>query len=70
MSFAICVSDPILYYANIYVYICLQFPMFDIAYIILLQPLPEEYQVLLAQHNSLVEKDFDELRRQWKSNER
>ena len=35
--------------------------MFDIAYIILLQSLPEEYQVLLAQHNSLVEKDFDEL---------
>ena len=28
--------------------ICLQFPMFDIAYIILLQSLPEEYQVLLA----------------------
>jgi hypothetical protein len=39
----------------------LQFPMFDIAYIILLQSLPEEYQVLLAQCNSLVEKDFDEL---------
>jgi len=35
--------------------------MFDIAYIILLLSLPEEYQVLLAQHNSLVEKDFDEL---------
>jgi hypothetical protein len=27
----------------------------------LLQSLPEEYQVLLAQNNSLVEKDFDEL---------
>jgi hypothetical protein len=27
----------------------------------LLQSLSEEYQVLLAQHNSLVEKDFDEL---------
>jgi hypothetical protein len=27
----------------------------------LLQSLPEEYQVLLAEHNSLLEKDFDEL---------
>lgn len=27
----------------------------------MLQPLPEEYQVLLAEHNSLVEKDVDEL---------
>jgi len=35
--------------------------MFNIVYIILLQSLPEEYQVLLAQHNSLLEKDFDEL---------
>ena len=35
--------------------------MFNIAYIILLQSLLKEYQVLLAQHNSLVEKDFDEL---------
>ena len=35
--------------------------MFDIVYNILLQSLPEQYQVLLAQHNSLLEKDFDEL---------
>jgi hypothetical protein len=49
------------YIAQIYVYTCLQFPIFGIAYIILLQSLPKEYQVLLAQHNSLVEKDFDEL---------
>ena len=61
MSFPTCVSDPILNCANIYVYICLQFPMFDIAYIILLQSHPKEYQVLLAQHNCLVDKDFDEL---------
>ena len=55
------VSVTLFYIAQIYMYICLQFPLFDIAYIILLQSLPEEYQVLLAQHNSLVEKDFDEL---------
>jgi len=36
VSFPTCVSDPILYCANIYVYIYMQFPMFDIAYIILL----------------------------------
>ena len=35
--------------------------LFDIAYILLLESIPEEYQVLLAEHNSLVEKDVDEL---------
>jgi len=44
--------------------------MFDIAYIILLQSLTEKYQILLAQHNSLVEKDFDELVQEMKEQEK
>jgi len=35
--------------------------LFDIAYILLLEFLPEEYQVLLVEHYSLVEKDVDDL---------
>ena len=43
------------------IYFLLPFHLFDIAYILLLESIPEEYQVLLAEHNSLVEKDVDEL---------